>query len=166
MFKTQPILGRCLLFVSLVWLLAACGTNSIIFPPATSDNALNTVQTLEQNLNQADSDYALELFWEDSVVVEVKPGPNTIDQTSGYLILGPYYIPRAYSAPAEQTYYRGLEQINTYLAKLVDHQFHSKDSFYQQDEEGVTWVCQASSQMQFKASIQDGKIKTLMVTVF
>jgi hypothetical protein len=127
---------------------------------------LNIVQRLEQDLNQADNDHALELFWEEGVVVEVKPNPNTIDQTSGYLILGPYSIPRAYSAPAEQTYYRGLEQINTYLARLVDHQFQSKDSFYQEDEEGATWICQASSQMQFKASIQEGKIKALTVTVF
>jgi hypothetical protein len=127
---------------------------------------LSIIQTLEQDLNQGNAEQALELFSEDGVVVEINPSPNTIDQTSGYITLGPYYIPRAYSASAAQTYYRGLDQINTYLANLVAHQFHSNGSVYQQDEEGVTWVCQASSQMMFKATIQDGQIAALRITVF
>lgn len=155
-----------MLLVSLAWLLGACGGNGLPSPSVTSSNPLNIIQTLEQDLNQLDAKQALELFSEDGVVVEISPNPNTIDQTGGYLIIGPYYIPRAYSAAAEQTYYRGPDQINIYLSKLVEQQFQCNGSLFQEDEEGVTWVCQAICQMQFKASIQEGKIKTLVVTLF
>jgi hypothetical protein len=155
-----------MLLVSLAWLLGACGGNGLPSPSVTSPNPLSIIQTLEQDLNQGNANQALELFSEDGVVVEISPNPNTIDQTSGYLIIGPYYIPRAYSAAAAQTYYRGQEEINTYLAKLLEQQFQSNGSLFQEDEEGITWVCQASSQMVFKATIQNGQIKSLRVTLF
>lgn len=173
MFRIQPILGRCLLLVSLVWLLAACGTNGIIFPNNPTGNPLDTIQTLEQNLNQGDAGHAVDLFSDDDVVMTVKPGAHTINYTGGYRVIGPYNIPRTYAADADKIYYRGPEEIYTYISKLVDNKFQSKGSFYKEDEEAesVIWVCQAanqqeSSQIEFNASFQDGKIKTLMVTVF
>lgn len=173
MFKIQQILGRCLLLASLVWLLAACGTNGINFPNNPPANPLDTVQALEQNLNQGDTGHAVDLFSDDAVVMEVKPGATTINYTGSYMIIGPYTIPRTYSAAADEIYYRGPEEIYTYLSKLVDNKFQSKNSFYKEEKEAesVIWVCEADSQqesshIEFNASFQEGKIKSLMVTVF
>src|SRR4051794_13885008 len=107
MFKAQKLLGRCLLVASLVWLLAACGTGSIASSVGTSANSLETIQSLEQYLNQGKVPQALNLFSEKAVVLEVHSGENGNDQTSGYYTLGGYYIPRAYSAGASESLYKG-----------------------------------------------------------
>lgn len=169
MFNPRQLLGRGVVFVGVVWMLAACGTNAITSPSANAasvSSLLSTVQTLEQRLNEGNPTQALELFSENAVVLEVNPAANTIDYTSGFITLGDYYIPRAYSAAADETFYQGQEQVKSYLSKLVDQNFQSSNSIYRENEQGITWVCQANSQMQFKAGIQDGKIMTLMVTNF
>ena len=160
MFKANRFFLGFLLLANIVWLLAACGADSIGSQNVALASSLSDMQTLEQYLNQGKVNQALNLFSEDAVVLETKNDP-----TSGYYTLGGYYIPRAYSVEANENLYKGQEQVNSFLSKLVKNNFQSNNSIYREDEAGVTWLCQSISQMEFKASFQEGKIKTLIVSV-
>jgi hypothetical protein len=165
MFKIKNLLRMCLLLALLVWLLTACGAGAIAFPIATAASSLRTIQTLEGYLNEGNVGQALDLFSDGAVVLEVHPGYSESDQTSGYYTLGGYYIPRAYFAVTGESLYKGQEQINVYLSNLVENKFQSSSSTYLENEPMVTWRCQSTNLMEFKADFQEGKIKTLIVTV-
>jgi hypothetical protein len=159
MFKVNRVFIGFLLLANLAWLLAACGADFTDSQNATPASSLSTMQTLEQYLNQGQVNQALDLFSEDAVVLEAKT-----DLTSGYYTLGGYYIPQAYSVEANENLYKGQEQVNSFLTKLVKDNFQSSNSIYREDEAGVTWLSQSANQMEFKASFQEGKIKTLIVS--
>lgn len=161
MFKVQRLLRKGWLLGGLVWLLAGCGVNSLVTPMNSPDSPLETVKTLEQNLNEGKIGLALNLFSEGAVVLEVHRGENAFDPTSDYYTSGGYYIPRVYSANDREIFYKGSEEISLYLSNLVEHKFQSSSSTYLEDTGGVTWWCQADSQMEFKVGFQEGKIITL-----
>lgn len=161
MFNFKRILVISSLLAGLVWMLAACGeANTSIAQAATPADSVSVMKSLEQQLNQGQVAQALELFSEQPVVLEVHT-----DHTSGYYTPGGYYIPRAYSVEAGERLFKGQDAVNSYFSQLIEGKFQSANSVFSEDEAGVTWKFQAADQMEFKATTQAGKIKTLIVTI-
>lgn len=161
MFKFGQALKISSLLAGLVWLLVACGGDNINLPPSSQPaDPVSIMKTLEQHLNQGKVSQALELFGEEPVLLQVHT-----DRTSGYYTPGGYYIPRAYSVETSERLFKGQDEVNSYFFQLLERQFQTSNSRYSEDEGGVSWRFLAPEQMEFKATIEAGKIKTLIVSL-